>query len=256
MAPEQRFVFDEVAELYERVRPSYPEALVDDVIALSGIAPGGRILEIGSGTGLATEPFARRGFRLVGLEPGAAMRAVAQRKLARFGEVRLEPTTFGDWPLEAGSFDLVIAAQSFHWVEPELRFTKTAAALRRGGALAVFGNLPLDDITPLRAELDRAYARHAPALLIPMGQGYSELERIMKSLDSSAFGAVEVRRHPWSSSYTPDEYIDLMRTHSPHRMLPEAQRNALHGALREVIERHGGRIEVRCEAELHLARRL
>ena len=65
---EQRFVFDEIAELYDRARPGYPEALVDDVVALSGIAPGGRILEIGSGTGKATEAFARRGFRIVCLE--------------------------------------------------------------------------------------------------------------------------------------------------------------------------------------------
>lgn len=253
---EQRFVFDQVAELYDRARPRYPDALVDDVVELSGIAARGRILEIGSGTGLATEAFARRGFRIVGLEPGSAMRAQARLRLARFAEVRLEPFTLEDWPLEAEAFDLVIAAQSFHWVAPELRFAKSAAALRKGGALAVFGNLPLDERTPLRADLDRAYERHAPALLTPMGRGYSELTRIVQAFaDSGCFGPVALRSYPWSQAYASDEYIDLMRTHSPHRMLPEDQRAALHGALREAIERHGGRAEVRYQAELYFARR-
>jgi len=253
---EQRLVFDQVAELYDRVRPRYPEALVDDVVALSRIAAGGRILEIGSGTGLATEAFARRGFRILGLEPGAAMRAQGRARLASFANVELAPFGLEDWPLEPAAFELVIAAQSFHWVAPDVRFAKSAAALRKGGALAVFGNSPLDERTPLRADLDRAYERHAPALLTPMGRGYSELTKVVQSFDESGcFGPVEVRTYPWSQAYTPAEYVDLLRTHSPHRMLPEAERAALHAALRDAIECHGGRIEVSYQAELYFAPR-
>ena len=59
---ERRKTFDEVAELYDRHRPGYPEQLVDDVVWLSGIPPRGRIIEIGCGPGKATVPFARRGW--------------------------------------------------------------------------------------------------------------------------------------------------------------------------------------------------
>jgi SAM-dependent methyltransferase len=253
---EQRLVFDEVAELYDRVRPGYPAALVDDVIALSGIAAGGRILEIGSGTGLATEPFARRGFRILGLEPGAAMRERARARLARFANVELALSSFEEWRLEPEAFELVISAQAFHWVRPEVRFAKSAAALREGAALAVFGNVELDEQTALRAALDDAYARHAPALLGPGGAAwYSERETIEKSFaDSACFGPVEFRSYPWSRAFAAGEYVDLLRTHSNHRLLPEAQREALHAAVREAIERHGGRAEVRYEAQLYLAR--
>ena len=58
-----RTTFDEAALLYDDVRPGYPEALFHDVVSLSGIPSGGRILEIGCGTGQATVPFARRGYR-------------------------------------------------------------------------------------------------------------------------------------------------------------------------------------------------
>ena len=64
-ARERRFIFDEVADLYERARPGYPGQLVDDVVTLSGIEPTGRILEIGAGTGKATTAFASRGFEMV-----------------------------------------------------------------------------------------------------------------------------------------------------------------------------------------------
>ncbi len=53
-ANDQRLAFGSVAELYDRARPSYPEALVDDVIAFAGVMPPTRLLEVGAGTGKAT----------------------------------------------------------------------------------------------------------------------------------------------------------------------------------------------------------
>ena len=98
MTREQRFTFDEVAELYDRHRPGYPEALFEDLVALSGLAPAGRILEIGAGTGQATRPLARRGFRVLCLEPGAALARVARRKLAEFPRVEVLETNAGGGP--------------------------------------------------------------------------------------------------------------------------------------------------------------
>jgi hypothetical protein len=47
----RRTSFDRKAKLYDAVRPSYPAALVDDVIARCSPR---RMLEIGAGTGKAT----------------------------------------------------------------------------------------------------------------------------------------------------------------------------------------------------------
>ncbi|MCP4423480.1 MAG: SAM-dependent methyltransferase, partial [Chloroflexi bacterium] len=73
----QRVLFDEAAELYDEVRPSYPEALVEDVVALSGIGKNGRILEVGPGPGTATLPFAQRGYRMLAIELGEHLAALA-----------------------------------------------------------------------------------------------------------------------------------------------------------------------------------
>ena len=59
-----RTTFNTSAEWYDQIRPGYPEALVDDVISLSAIPEDGRILEIGCGTGKATEMFASRGYAI------------------------------------------------------------------------------------------------------------------------------------------------------------------------------------------------
>src|SRR5262245_60486024 len=81
MAPEQRFVFDEVADLYAQVRPSYPAALVEDLVLEAGLRPGSRVLEIGCGPGNASALLAGRRYRMVCLEPGARLADIARQRL-------------------------------------------------------------------------------------------------------------------------------------------------------------------------------
>ena len=73
---QQRLVFGEVAELYDRARAGYPEALIDDVISFAGgDGPSLRALEVGAGTGKATVGFASRDLEILALEPSADMAA-------------------------------------------------------------------------------------------------------------------------------------------------------------------------------------
>src|SRR5260221_9507711 len=153
---ERRETFDEVAELYDRFRPGYPAALVDDVVRLSGVPPRGRILEIGCGTGKATTLFAARGYRITGLEPGPNLAALAQRNSARFPDVRIDPRRFEDW-LPDTAYDLVMAAQSFHFIDAASGLTKAAAALKPGGAIAIFANRPLRGDSAVHLRVQEVY---------------------------------------------------------------------------------------------------
>jgi ubiquinone/menaquinone biosynthesis C-methylase UbiE len=119
--------FDDVALLYDRVRPHYPPALFDDVIALSNIPEGGRILEVGCGTGIATEPFARRGYRIDAVELGANLAAVAREKFAAYPGVSIRVADFEQWPIPESVYDLAISAQAFHWIDPEVGPTPTTS---------------------------------------------------------------------------------------------------------------------------------
>lgn len=257
MTVEQRLSFDEVVDFYDRARPGYPPSLFDDLVSLSGIGPGGRILEIGCGTGQATRDLARRGFRVLCLEPGVALTQRARENLASFPDVEFVSQTFEAWPLEANAFDLVVAAQVFHWIPSEVGLAKAGAALRPGGSLAVFGNVPLPDASVIRQALDEAYAEHAPSLAGDAAIAWyaDEDARRLAFRDSRLFAPVTARRYPWSSKYETQAFLDLLETFSDHRMLEAEQRRSLLGAIRRIVEGRGGIVEVPYEAHLYLARR-
>ena len=132
-----RRTFDQDAELYDRARPGYPEQLLDDACAVAGLGPGSAVLEIGSGTGHATLPPARRGCSVVCVELGRQLAAVARTKLARFPRVAIVTAPFETWTPPHRAFDAVFAASSWHWLDPDVRYVKAAALLRPGGALAI-----------------------------------------------------------------------------------------------------------------------
>jgi trans-aconitate methyltransferase len=123
MNREPRLVFGTVAERYDRVRPSYPSVLVDEVIALAGDGPA---LEVGAGTGKATLLFAQRGFAVHAVEPSAEMASIARQRCADFPDVTIEESDFEDWHGDRHTFALVFSAQAWHWVAPELGAVRPA----------------------------------------------------------------------------------------------------------------------------------
>ncbi len=245
--PERATVFGQVAEQYERARPSYPEALIDDVVELAG---GGRIVEIGAGTGKATRLLAPQVAELVAIEPDPAMAAVLARTGAGWPQLRIETTTFEEWEAPDGAYDVVTSAQAWHWVDPAVAIPKVVTLLRPGGCLAPFWNRPLYDQEQLRAELDAAYAQFAPEMDDSVSSGTKKdladrvgvdvhVERLR---ESEAFARVDVRTYDWSDTRTAAEYVDLLGTHSNHLMLPPERRTPLHGAIASAIEAAGGTI--------------
>ncbi|MEZ4710629.1 MAG: class I SAM-dependent methyltransferase [Caldilineaceae bacterium] len=257
---EQRLVFDEAASLYDQYRANYPPQLAADLLTLANVAAGDRILEIGCGTGKATIHFAPYGFPLLALEPGAAMCAIARQKCADFPNVGFRNDLFEEWSLEAEAFKLIYAAMALHWVDPEIAFTKTAAALAPGGTLACIWNRPQESEDALRQEIRRAYDKvkhvkqpqkaHPQALY--EGQG-GTIERFNAS---RRFGTVFSAEYPHSAQYSADEYIKLMQTMSDHRIMPEAEREWLYGEIFDAIERFGGVIKVDYLVTLYFARRV
>ena len=255
-AVEQRVVFDEVAELYERARPRYPAPVVDEVRRRAGLTPASRILEVGCGPAIATPSFAERGYAMVCLEPGPRMAARARTRLEPFPQVTVETTTFEDWEPVGRSFDLVLAAQSFHWVDPSVRFAKAAALLRPGGGLAILANLPQRGESDVRAALDRVYVRFADAFVAHRQvSGAAARARLDELLDAAPeFGPCSTWSHRWTARYDTAGYLELMRTQSDHRMLPEETLAELLAEIGDAVDAHGGSIDVEYEARLLFAR--
>ncbi|MER6980061.1 class I SAM-dependent methyltransferase, partial [Streptomyces carpinensis] len=134
------------AQRYDQARPGYPDALVARIVAGS---PGPDVLDVGCGTGIAARQFQAAGCAVFGVEPDARM-----ADFARALGLRVEVATFEAWQPAGRTFDAVVAAQSWHWVDPVAGAVKAARVLRPGGRLAIFGHVyepPVEVADPFAA---------------------------------------------------------------------------------------------------------
>jgi SAM-dependent methyltransferase len=253
-----RATFDEDAELYDRVRPGYPPALFADLAELAGLAPGARVLELGCGTGQATLPLAQRGYAIVAVELGSGLAEVARRKLVGFPAVSVVVSAFEDWPLPAERFDAVVSATAFHWLDPAIRVSKSADALRPGGALATISTHHIFGGTaPFFAEVQACYERWDPAT--PPGLRLEHADEIPQDRaeleGSDRFGAPTFRRYAWQQTYSTAAYLEVLQTYSGHRLLQPDLRAGLLACIADLIDtRYRGTITKRYLTELRVAR--
>ncbi|MPY56279.1 class I SAM-dependent methyltransferase [Streptomyces spongiae] len=251
-----RDTFNEAAELYDRARPRYPRALVDELAGQAGLGPGSRVLEIGPGTGQLTVPLAESGCDLTAVELGPAMATVARRNLRPFPHAHVEVADFELWPLPAEPFDLVVCATAFHWLDPAMRVTKVGQALRPGGTFARVTTEHVKGGTlDFFARVQGCYERWDPAT--PPGLRLQDESEIATDTDELAHWD-DLRSFRWTReiTYSTQEYIDVLLTYSGHRALEAARREGLLGCIRELIDtRHGGRITKCYLHELIMARR-
>jgi SAM-dependent methyltransferase len=232
-----RETFEQVPELYDRARPSYPAELFEDLVALAGLRRGDRILELGPGTGKATLALAERGFRIVGVELGEGLAAVARRKLAGFPEIEIVNVPFERWETD-DRFDALVAFTAFHWIDPDVRFEKAARVLREGGALAVVAteHVLREGGDTFWIEVQDDYDAVVPS---PDNRPPSPPEEIGdlsgEIAASGRFRNVAVRRYLWDAFYKADEYIAVLDTYSGHRSMPDDERGELYRRIRRRI---------------------
>jgi SAM-dependent methyltransferase len=256
----QRTAFEEVPELYDRVRPAYPAPVFDDLMALAGLSAGSRVVEIGCGTGKATLPLAARGLRVTGVELGERLAAVARRNLAAFPAVEVVAAEFESWRPRAADFDAVVAFTAFHWIDPERRYAKAAALLREGGALGVVG---VHHVLPEGGDRFFVDVEADYRAILPDGEPWcpprpDEVVGFRGEIEASGFfGSLVERRHLWEVTYKADDFVALLDTYSDHRALEEATRRSLFDRIRRRIEgRPDGRVRKTYVATLDVAKRL
>lgn len=247
--------FDEVAELYERVRPRYPTELFDDVATLTGAPSGARVLEVGCGPGQATRDLLARGWHVHAVEPGAAMVARARANFAGL-PFTVDRTRFDDWDPQGATFDMLFSATAYHWVAPALRWRLASAVLRPGGALALVTNRTVaggtfDDVYRASADL---HARHAPevdfglpqtaasildavdAARQDIGALWAEAEtKSGPSLAGPLFTAPELRSYEWTVAYDTADAIGLLSTYSPYLRVPPERRARLLTGMADIV---------------------
>jgi SAM-dependent methyltransferase len=244
--------FGAVADAYDRIRPGYPAELFDDVIAYAGSTA--RILEVGAGTGRATAALAGHGFAVHAIEPDAVMAEVLRERCEQWPLVEVTVASFEQEPTD-GSYDLLLSAQAWHWVDPHQRWIRAAAVLRTGGALALFWNHDHPRNAELRRRLQAAHDRWTPGIQVddsvPDGDVSGEWpgSQLAKLAE---FTDLETRRYGWERVLSAADYVELLSTMSAYNVRPSAARE---GLFAEVLEIAGDVVVLRMDTVLYLARR-
>jgi SAM-dependent methyltransferase len=257
---ERRLVFGQVAELYDASRPSYPPAMVEELLRRAGARAGDRVLEVGAGTGKATTLFAARGLDVVAIEPSPEMAAVARRNCAPYPQVRIVESDFEQWDPGGRRFPLLYSAQAWHWIDPELGLERAHLALLPGGLLAPFWNRPAWGRSALRDELIEVYRATVPELE-PTGPmhpaNFSPLDGedwVGEIAAVGLFEEAEVVDYHWHVDYSADRYVDLLGTLSDVRLLDDSERRRLTEGVHAAIERQGGTLPLPLLTRVCLAR--
>ncbi|HEY2522026.1 MAG TPA: class I SAM-dependent methyltransferase [Streptosporangiaceae bacterium] len=255
-----RQTFDEAATSYQSARPEYPAELYEDLLAVTALPPGDRILEIGCATGKGTLPLARRGFAITCIELGADLARAARANLAGY-DVSVVEGTFESWRPPGGErFGLVFAATAWHWIDPAVRYQRAWAALRPGGHLAFWSAAHVfpDGGDPIFDELQTVYdeiGESKPEDVVQPRPG--ELPTLTGDIEASGlFDVVQVRQFDWEVRYTAEQYIALLNTFSGHIAMAGWQRDRLFSVIRERLsERPDGRLRRHWGTVLQVARR-
>src|SRR3989344_5887435 len=215
-----RTTFNAQAELYNSVRPHYPEELFESLIKITQLPADASLLEIGPGTGQATAPLAKRGYKITAIELGDALADVARRELTNYHNVQVITGSFEGINISAESFDLVFAATSFHWIKPESRFTKSHRLLKNGGYLAIIHTNHLTDLSnetfysatqPIYEKYQ--YNKNEFDSTRPPALSMTDLKAV--PMDEELFEPIFSKAFPSIIQYNADEYTRLVGTYSP-----------------------------------------
>jgi len=247
--------FDAVADSYQRARPGYPAELV------ARLDPPGEALEVGCGTGQLTTDLLARGHRVVAIDLGANLLALARAACpgAEFIHTTFEEADFG-----TRRFDLVTSATAFHWVDPRVGYRKAAALLRPGGRLALLTHTLVAG--PLTDVLGALVKRHAPSLrVIPVRTveqirahvaqaDERDISGLLASIDgwpTEAVGADKWFRPPevtvvdWEQEYSAEQTFDGLKSQGNWPLLAADQASALETAFFRLAANHNGPFPVR-----------
>ena len=263
MTRERRDVFGEAAAQYSRGRPDYADSLFDDLFTYARRLRN--VLEVGAGTGKATVPLAARGCTVTCLEPDPRMAERLRLECAPYESVSVVVERLETWRSRV-RFDALVAAQSWHWVDPAVRWDRAAEFVGPGGTLALFGHVYHVNDDAIRRELldvDRRYGVDAWGLTPHLGTSANDVRRADTYLAwrddgtdrDQRFADHVTRRYQQSLVYPTSRYLDLLASTSAYRMVDEPSRRELFSDASRVIAAHGGEVSLHLSTDLLLARR-
>ena len=241
--------FSDRAAVYTRGRPTYPDAVVAHLRKEGALRNDAVVVDIGVGTGLSSEPFLRAGCSVIGVEPNAAMRAVADERLARYERYRSVGGTAEETTLPGGIAHLAIAGQAFHWFDPPRAGAEARRILQQDGWAALIWN----DRPPAGTPFLEAYE----AFLLQWGIDYEKVTH--RHVDEDAIARFFAPTVPRVAHFDNPRRLDreevfaLVGSASYMPAPGHARHSGMSAALASLFDKHAdsGSVEIRYRTRMH-----
>lgn len=248
-------VFGPLADRYAGGRPGYPDPLFELIWKMLPVVEP-LTIDLGAGTGAASDPLVSSGGRVVSMEPASEMLAYAQSRLnSRPGWLGGVSASAEALPVRSAAIDLVVAAQAFHWFDARPALDEIARVLRPGGILAITWNVAvtnpfLDDVRELLGLYNPGFGRPVTTEML---ETPAELD------EHREYDCEAPSRFPHSRPMDGDRYVEyaMSWSYGGGAIAPDDLPRFEDG-LRGVIRRHHGDSAWREHliAVAHLARRV
>jgi len=249
-------MFNNAAEYYDKYRPGYPSEIINSIIEKTDLRSGAKLLEIGSGSGKATELFINKGFEILCLDPGADLVNIGNKKF-NGKNVKFETARFEEYMLPANHFDTIFSAQAFHWIPQPIGFQKCFHTLKINGYLALFWNMYIiydNNMDNDLLKISNKYGGFADFL------SKNECEERINSINfqlknSGLFEEPMIIRSLWKKTYTADEYYGFTLTGNRFIQKSNDEKQAAYHDLTKLANQYNGYIERPYLCVLYLSRK-
>ena len=249
---EFRRVFDTIPDQFDKFRPRYSGELFAFLNDRVGNGPEKRVLEIGPGTGQATEPVLRTGCEYHAIELGEHLCRKMNEKYGRLPNFNIVNDDFITHDFGDMKFDMIYSAATIQWIPQDIAFNKTFELLKPGGTLAMMltsseyrsDNEALYE--KIQAIYDEYYKPDIP---------YTHGKFIYTAAPEYGYSDVEKFEFKGQRVFTADEYVQFSGTHCDHIVIPEHIRNEFFEKLKNAVLEAGDRIEFNDTYVLYLTRK-
>jgi SAM-dependent methyltransferase len=237
---DNRLVFDSISEQFDKWREHYSQELFDYIIKTCELNATKRCLEIGPGTGQASDFAIHTGCDYTAIELGANLAKIMQKKYGGFGNFKLVVDDFEKHFFVPESYDLIYSAATIQWIKEEVAYSKCFEMLKNRGYLAMF-RMHDDYKTPnpeLYEEIQHEYDVHY-AVNVPYTCKFNYE-------NGSTYGFVYLGRSNFHGQrvYTADEYVEFVKTNADLITIKEEMREPFFDGIHDAIMRHGNKIVI------------
>lgn len=257
---EEKYLFNEVVINYEKRRPNYGTGLFKDVIKYADINKDKSLIEVGCGTGQATEPFLKTKCKVTAVELGENLALYTREKYKVYDNLKIVQCAFEDYDCDDNKFDMLYSATAFHWIPDEIGYKKAYRILRSGGTIALFWNRPTpnDWNDPVHQKIQAVYRELLPQWSYKATRNEdrkSTYSNIINKLEQYGFTDIEFKLYHNTRKMTGVEYVELLNTYSDHIALEKSIQSRLFNGVRAAIEESGNEVIIYDSVDLYLAKK-